>query len=72
MSEVIYSVDEFCASHKIGRTTFYALCRAGRGPVLTKLGQRTLITAEAAADWRRRMERESNPSFWDMPSIELL
>jgi hypothetical protein len=35
------------------------LRKAGRGPVEIKLGSLTMISAEAAARWRRRMERES-------------
>jgi hypothetical protein len=32
---------------------------AGRGPRLTKVGDKTLISVEAACDWVERMERES-------------
>jgi predicted DNA-binding transcriptional regulator AlpA len=51
-----YSVAEFCRQHGISRGLFYTLLRDGRGPRTMKLGSRTLITAEAAAEWRQRME----------------
>jgi hypothetical protein len=54
-----YSVDEFCRRNRICRATFYNLIRAGRGPRLMKVGARTLITVESAADWRRRMESDT-------------
>jgi predicted DNA-binding transcriptional regulator AlpA len=53
------SVAEFCHQHGISRGTFYKLLGEGRGPTTVKVGRRTLISSEAAADWRRRMEREA-------------
>ena len=50
------TVDEFCHSHRISRGTFYNLLKAGHGPSIMKVGARTLISAEAAANWRRKME----------------
>ena len=51
-----FTVHEFCAAHRISRALFYLLVRDGNGPRLLKAGRRTLVTAEAATDWRRRME----------------
>ncbi len=51
-----YTVAEFCESHRISRALFYILLRDDRGPRLLKAGRRTLITLDAAAEWRRRME----------------
>jgi predicted DNA-binding transcriptional regulator AlpA len=53
------SVPAFLAEHGISRSLFYRLVKEGRGPRLTKIASRTLISAEAAADWRARMERET-------------
>jgi len=53
----IYSIPEFCKAHCIARSFLYLLLRDGRGPRVTKLGRRTLITREAAADWRAQIER---------------
>lgn len=52
-----FSVPEFCASHSISRGHFYRLMKDGMAPAIIKVGKRTLISAEAAADWRRRMEQ---------------
>jgi excisionase family DNA binding protein len=53
------SVAEFCHQHGISRGTFYKLVSEGRGPKAVKIGRRTLISSEAAEEWRRRMERET-------------
>jgi excisionase family DNA binding protein len=53
------SVAEFCHQHGISRGTFYKLLGEGRGPKAVKIGRRTLISCEAAEEWRRRMEREA-------------
>jgi excisionase family DNA binding protein len=45
------SVETFAKSHGIGRTIAYREIAAGRLRA-AKVGKRTLITAEAAADWR--------------------
>jgi len=37
----------------------YHLVNAGKGPRLMKVGRRTLISVEAAADWRREMEAKT-------------
>lgn len=55
----MFSVAEFCRAHSISRGTFYALLKEGRGPTISKVGRRTLISAEAAEAWRRRMEQET-------------
>lgn len=54
-----YTVSSFCEEHHISRSYLYQLWSEGRGPRRTKLGRRTLISGEAAADWRRRMEAET-------------
>jgi hypothetical protein len=62
-----YSVDGFCRSHSISRAHFYQLLKRGDGPRTFKAGKLTLISKEAAADWRAAMERrqaakESTPA----------
>ena len=51
-----YSVDEFCSAHAISRAMFYKLRADGRAPRTMSVGTRTLISYEAAADWRRSCE----------------
>lgn len=55
------TIPQFCDGHNISRTHFYALLKANKGPRLMKVGRRNLISAEAAADWRKRMEDETPP-----------
>lgn len=51
-----YSIIEFCDAHCISRACFYRLKKRGQAPDLMKVGKRTLISKEAAARWRQRME----------------
>jgi excisionase family DNA binding protein len=59
MASLMFSVAEFCRAHGISRGTFYKLLSAGLAPTAVKIGRRTLISTEAAQEWRRRMEQES-------------
>lgn len=54
-----YSIAQFCDAHHISRTHLHNMCKAGKGPRMMKLGRRVLISAEAAADWRRQLEQET-------------
>lgn len=68
MNKTCFTVYEFCHEHGgISKVFFYKLLKLGKGPRLMKVGRRTLITAEAAADWRKQMEMDSNPSWLDSP-----
>jgi predicted DNA-binding transcriptional regulator AlpA len=51
-----FSIKEFCELHTISRSFFYLLREKGEAPRLMKVGRRTLISAEAAAEWRKSME----------------
>jgi excisionase family DNA binding protein len=59
MERDTYTVTQFCDAHHIGRTHLYELLKQGRGPRIMKPGRRTLISREAAAEWRRAMEAAS-------------
>jgi predicted DNA-binding transcriptional regulator AlpA len=50
------SIPEFCDAHGISQDFFYKLKRQGQAPRLMKVGARTLISLEAAAEWRREQE----------------
>lgn len=52
-----YSVQQFCEAHSLSRATFYRLIQLGTAPAVMKCGKRTLISKEAAEEWRRGMER---------------
>ena len=68
------TIPQFCDGHNISRTHFYQLIKDGKAPRLMKVGRRTLISQEAAAEWRKRMESETagEKSFWDKPDPELM
>ena len=50
------SIRQFCKAHSISEDFFYKLKRQGQAPRLMKVGARTLISMEAAADWRHARE----------------
>jgi hypothetical protein len=60
-----YSIETFCLAHHISESFYYELKKSGRGPRemqvrATENGRaRTLITFEAACDWRIQSEREA-------------
>src|SRR4051812_7470475 len=47
------SIREFCAAHGISQGLYFKLKRQGVGPRELKAGTRTIISIEAAAEWRR-------------------
>jgi hypothetical protein len=53
----VYTVSEFCHQHHISVGMYYKLRAAGLAPREMVLGRRRLISAEAAAEWRRARER---------------
>jgi len=55
----LQTVDEFCRDNGLSRPMFYKLRRQGKAPRITKVGKLTRVSAEAAAEWRSRMERET-------------
>jgi len=54
-----FSIREFCEAHGISEGLYYKLKKQGLGPREMRVGSRTLITIEAAADWRREREDAS-------------
>ena len=50
------SIPEFCKAHGISEAFFYKLKKQRKGPREMKVGARTLITFESAAEWRRARE----------------
>jgi len=57
-----YSIREFCTAHGISDHMFFKLVRQGRAPRTMRVGARTLISMEAAAEWRRQCEAAENPA----------
>jgi len=54
-----YSIAEFCKAHRISESMFFKLKKQGRGPREMHVGDRVLISFEAAADWRAAREAET-------------
>jgi hypothetical protein len=54
-----YSIKAFCSRHDISEAFFHKLRALGLGPVVMKVGTRTLISRESAAKWRREREAET-------------
>lgn len=55
-NQTAQSVNQFCTANGISRSMFYKLMRQGEAPRIMKVGRRTLVTAEAAAEWRKSLE----------------
>jgi hypothetical protein len=56
-----FSRAEFCARNGICLATFNNYLRDGVGPVVMRVGQRVLISAEAEAAWKRKLEQQPLP-----------
>ena len=52
------SIPEFCEAHGFSEGFFHKLMKQGAGPRVMKVGARTLITFESAAEWRRARENQ--------------
>jgi hypothetical protein len=57
-----FSVAEFCRRHDISISTFYKLRAQGEAPDLMHVGDRILITKDAAARWRKDRTRKAIPA----------
>ena len=53
------SIREFCTAHRISEDMFFKMRRQGWGPTVMRVGTRTLISIEAAAEWRKAREQEA-------------
>jgi hypothetical protein len=49
-----YTIAEFCATHRISRSTYYVLKARSQQPDETFVLDRIIITRESAAAWRRK------------------
>jgi predicted DNA-binding transcriptional regulator AlpA len=61
------SIPEFCEAHGISEGFFYKLKKQGEGPREMKVGARTLITFESAAEWRRTRENQRGRGLPGLP-----
>jgi hypothetical protein len=51
-----YSIKEFCSAHGISISKYYNLKRSKLTPREMRVGQRKMISSEAAEAWRRARE----------------
>ena len=64
-----YTVADFCAAFRISRTKLYDLWLSDNGPLYYKIGNRRLISTEAALLWQHALQRiagdqpTSSPAF---------
>jgi hypothetical protein len=65
------SVSEFCAAHGISEGMYYKLKKQRLAPREMKVGTRTLITFEAAAEWRREREGASAPKVGASAGVKI-
>jgi excisionase family DNA binding protein len=54
MSKAAFSVEDFCKSYGVGKTTAYEEINSGR-LVAVKVGRRTLIPEQSAAAWLKSL-----------------
>jgi hypothetical protein len=62
-----YSIDEFCARHRISPQLFYKLRPLGLMPMTFNVGTRVLISREAGAAWRRARENQHGRGRRELP-----
>jgi hypothetical protein len=53
-----YTIPEFCAAHGICRATLANLWKSGQGPKFMQIRARRYISAEAAEEFRRAVEKD--------------
>jgi hypothetical protein len=59
----VFSIPSFCTAHGFSEAFFHKLVGQGRGPRLMKVGGRTFVTFESAAEWRAMREAETAASM---------
>jgi excisionase family DNA binding protein len=57
MDKDAYTIPQFCERHGISRSGLYNALKNGEGPRVMKVGNRVLISREAAEAWRREREQ---------------
>ena len=51
----LFSIPDFCRTHSISRGMLCKLIGQGEGPATVKVGRRTLISNQAAQEWREHL-----------------
>ncbi len=50
------TISEFCSRHRLGRTTYFKMRKAGMGPKELRHGSVVRITADSEREWLDRMQ----------------
>jgi hypothetical protein len=58
----VFTIREFCALHALSPPMFYQMEKQGRTPKVIYVGTHKRITAEAAAEWRKKMQEDAERS----------
>jgi hypothetical protein len=66
LEPLFYDVKSFCEAARIGKRTFYSLKSQGKAPMVTKIGDRNLISVEDARAWRTKMKVETLKNVVDV------
>jgi predicted DNA-binding transcriptional regulator AlpA len=53
------TIDEWCRSHRLSRSTFYNLKKIGKAPRTINIGTAVRITDEADKEWSAAREAEA-------------
>jgi predicted DNA-binding transcriptional regulator AlpA len=61
------SIREFCDALGISEGLYFKLKKQGEGPREMKVGARTLISLESAAEWRRTRENQHGEGRRELP-----
>lgn len=57
MIDQAFTIEQFVATYKVGRTALYEEIKAGRLAIY-KVGRRTYVSARAASEWQRKLEQQ--------------
>lgn len=68
-----YSISAWCEAMDISRSFYYTLRREGLAPKETKLGKKTIISAQASRDWLEMVDRlsEEGRSLTDIVAAKM-
>lgn len=59
---VSFTIEEFCARHRLSRSTYYDLRKRGLGPQEMKSGRWTRISRASEDVWLAKMEAGGQPA----------
>lgn len=66
----VMTLETFLQRNKLSRSTYYAMRRAGQGPVEMRIGRSIRISYRAERKWTRLMEAEPMASVDDAGKSE--